>query len=516
MKIFTTKVHKGFSQSSGLTLLRSYGLLCVYFVFFVVKKTFETAFLLVLFFNISAAQTTGMNAVEKVLNEWQSDTTFKHASYGFKAVNLSKNKVVAEYNAQKSLIPASVMKTVTVGTGFLIKGSSYLFETQLQYVGTIDQDSVLHGDVIIYGKGDPTLGSSRFKNQNPDVVFAEWAQALRAVGIVAIDGKIVADASYFDGEPFAGGWNWGDIGNYYGAGVYGLNFMDNEYKIFFKPGKKTGDSAVIVRIEPEIPNVLFVNHVTTAAANSGDQTVIYPSIKTSEIHIRGTIPLQTDEFSIRGAMPNPPEVLADIFYNYLIKNGFDVSETAVCQARQTGNPTTFHLHKPVSYKQLAMETMMRSINLYAEAILLSLKLQKEVSFGDNTRFVENYLKTKELSVKGFRMTDGSGMSRSNYVSPDFLCDFLKMMHTTASFTNFYATFPVAGVSGTLSGMCKGTAAQNNLRAKSGTMNAVRAYCGYVNNSDGDVICFSLIINNFDCKSSVLTAKIERLFVSLAH
>ena len=473
--------------------------------------------ILLLFVKLSGSQTTSVNAVEKILNEWQSDTTFKHASWGFKAVNLSKNKLIAEYNAEKSLVPASVMKTITVGTGFLVKTPSFLFETQLQYIGKITQDSVLNGDVIIYGKGDPTLGSSRFKSQNPDVIFSEWAQALRNVGIVAIKGKIVADPSYFTHEPFPDGWTYGDMGNYYGAGVYGLNFMDNEYKIVFKSGKKTGDSATIVRIEPEMPaDLQFVSSVTTAATGSGDQTTIYSSVKTSEIHIRGTIPLQTDEFSVRGAMPNPPKVLADRFYNYLIKKGFSVSGAIDCQARQSENPTTFYTHKPVSYRQLAEVTMMRSVNLYAESILLSLRTQPTASFRDNARFIENHLKTKGLSISGFHMVDGSGLSRGNYVSPDLLCNFLKMMYSTTSFKDFYASFPVAGVSGTLSGMCKGTSAQNNIHAKSGTMNAIRAYCGYVNNPEGDVICFSLIINNFDCKQSELTKKIETLFVALAE
>jgi len=469
--------------------------------------------LLILLFQYSGAQTT--TAVEKVLIEWQNDTTFKHASWGFKAVNIPKNKIVAEYNAQKSLVPASVVKTITVGTGFLVKGASYLFETQLQYTGKITTDSVLHGDVIIYGKGDPSLGSPRFKKQEPELIFSEWMQALRNAGIAQIKGKIVADPSYFDSEPYPDGWMWSDIGNYYGTGVYGLNFMDNEYKIFFKSGKKKFDSAIIVRIEPEIPEWRFVNHVTTDAANSGDQTTIYPSVKSSEIHIRGTIPLQADEFSIRGAMPNPPEILANSFHNYLIKKGFSISENPRCQARQTEKPTTFHLHNPISYKQIAEPTMMRSVNLYAEAILLSLTSQGGSSISANSRFVENYLKTKGLSTSGFCMVDGSGLSRSNYMSPELLCDFLKMIYATSSFSDFYETFPVAGVSGTLSGMCKGTSAQNNLRAKSGSMNAVRTYCGYVNNPDGDIICFSLIINNFHCKQSILTPKIEKLFVALA-
>ncbi|MCL2510714.1 MAG: D-alanyl-D-alanine carboxypeptidase/D-alanyl-D-alanine-endopeptidase [Bacteroidales bacterium] len=467
--------------------------------------------ILILSFHFAGAQT-----VEKVLTEWQNDTVFRHASWSFKAVNLSKDKLVAEHNAQKSLIPASVMKAVTVGTGFLVKSSAYMFETQLQYTGTITSDSVLYGDVIIYGKGDPTLGSPRFKAQNPDAVFAEWAQALRRVGIAAINGKIVAVPSYLNNESFPDGWTWGDIGNYYGTGVYGLNFMDNEYKIFFQSGKKVGDSTAIVRTEPTMSDVQFVNRVTTAAANTGDKTIIYPSIKNSNIHIRGTIPLQTNEFSVRGAMPNPPKILVDNFHDYLIQAGFTITEAATYQTLRPENATTFHTHKPVSYRQLANETMMRSVNLYAEAILLSLRSQENVSFGDNTRFVENYLKNKGLSTYGFRMTDGSGLSRSNFVSSDFLCDFLKMMHKTNSFTDFYATFPVAGTSGTIAGMCKGTAAQSNLRAKSGTMNAVRAYCGYVKNSAGDMICFSLIINNFNCRQSELTPKIEKLFTALAE
>jgi D-alanyl-D-alanine carboxypeptidase/D-alanyl-D-alanine-endopeptidase (penicillin-binding protein 4) len=454
------------------------------------------------------------NKVEMILQTWANDSIFTHASWGFKAINLSSNEVIAEYSSQKSLIPASVMKVVTVGTGFLVKQPDATFETCLQYNGVITQDSLLQGDIVICGKGDPTLGSARFKEQLPATIFPLWANAIRSLGIKTIDGKIITKNEFMTDEPFPDGWTWGDIGNYYGAGIYGLNFLDNEFKVFFAPAEKKGDTAIIIRVEPAMPNVHFTSFVTIAEPGSGDNTIVYQTFDENHYHIRGTIPLQKKEFSIRCALSNPADILIRQFSDYLTTNGFTVNSKDFSQNNFDRIPVLFYTHHPIRYHQIARLTMQNSVNLYAEAILHS--FQPEKSHKENILFVNELIGNKGVSVAGCRMMDGSGLSRNNALSASFLCDFLKMMFATPMFSDFYAVFPVAGVSGTLSGICKNTTAQNNLRAKSGSMEGVRSYAGYVHDSHGNMICFALIINNFEGKKSVLTSKIESLFVALAE
>lgn len=481
------------------------------------KRRFHFALIVLMLLAFASRQTLqAQSKVEKILEAWRDDDDLRRAAWGFKAVNLANGETVAAHDAHKSLTPASVMKIVTTSAVFLAKKSNDFLETELQYSGHIAADSVLHGDLILYGKGDPTLGSARFKAQQPENLFAGWKTALQDAGIKKITGDIIADDSFFSGEPFPDGWTWGDVGNYFGAGAYGLSFMDNEYKIVFEEGKKIGDKAKIAKTIPEIPNAVFINNITVAGANSGDQTMIYAAPGASEIHLEGTIPMSKKDFSIRGATPDPALLLARSFYDYLQKAGVEVGGTASKAARQTENPKKFYTHQAVSYEQLAYWINMRSVNFYAETLLRLLNDGGKNDWNESIDFLDSLLVSKEISTEGVRIKDGSGLSRENFVTCDFLCDLLKLIYNHASFSAFEKTLPVAGVSGTMANFGKNGALAGNLRAKSGSMNGVRAYAGFLKNKKGETICFSVIINNFECKQSVITKKIEALAEALVN
>ncbi|MDR0363778.1 MAG: D-alanyl-D-alanine carboxypeptidase/D-alanyl-D-alanine-endopeptidase [Bacteroidales bacterium] len=484
------------------------------------KRTFNTGFKLLIFcffifMGICRTIAQNLNSVEKVLAEWKNDPDLYHATWSFKAINLSDNNIVAEYDAHKSLTPASVMKVVTTGCAFLLKNPNDLLETELQYTGTISSDSTLWGDLVIYGKGDPTLGSARFKAQQSDNLFATWKNALQNSGIKKIEGNIVADNSFFQGEPFPNGWSWGDIGNYFGAGVYGLSFMDNEYKVIFEEGKKLGEKAKISKIIPKIPDVVFVNNVTVAAANSGDQAIIYAAPNSSEIHIEGTIPMNKKDFTVRGAIPNPSLILAEAFFDYLQKSGFRIVGTALNESRRMQNPKTFYTHKIVTYEQLAYWINVRSVNFYAETMFRLLNNDRN-AWKESSAFIDSILSAKNISTSGVKIKDGSGLSRENLLTSAFLCDFLTLIYKNPAFHLFDKTLPVSGTSGTLANFGEKSVIANNLRAKSGSMGGARAYAGYLENRSGETICFSVMINNFECKQSVLTKKIEALLIALAE
>lgn len=457
------------------------------------------------------------NAIQEILDSWQSDKDLEHALWGVKAVNLASGKTVASYSPEKSLTPASVMKVVTSGVGFLLNKTAKPFETELQYTGTIS-DSTLYGNLIVYGKGDPTLGSARFKIQQPEQLFGAWTEAVYKQGIHSIKGDIIIDDSWFNGQPFPDGWTWGDIGNYFGAGVHGVCFMDNEYKITFEAGSKIGDKAVVSKITPEQSGMELVNNVVIAAANTGDRTMIYSAPNSNTIYISGTIPANKKDFVIRGAVQSPPLQLGMAFVDYLKRSGISLDGATLVRDVREPDTKTFYIHNPITYGQVAYWVNMRSINFYAESLLCSFSHQRNEKspYNNGIDVVDSLLAANGVPVAGFRMADGSGLSRSNYVSPAFLCDFLKVMYASDAFPEFRKTLPIAGSSGTLAGLCKGSLAENNLCAKSGSMGGVRAYAGYVENRKGETICFSVIFNNFDCKQSALTKKIEALFAALAE
>jgi D-alanyl-D-alanine carboxypeptidase/D-alanyl-D-alanine-endopeptidase (penicillin-binding protein 4) len=119
-------------------------------------------------------------------------------------------------------------------------------------------------------------------------------------------------------------------------------------------------------------------------------------------------------------------------------------------------------------------------------------------------------------VGGFTMTDGCGLSRGNVITTKTETQILVKMTKDKNFDAFYKSLPIAGKSGSLGGLCDGTFAENNLRAKSGYINMARGYTGYVKNRKGDLLCFSVLANNYECSPTEMKRKLERLLIAIAE
>ena len=115
------------------------------------------------------------------------------------------------------------------------------------------------------------------------------------------------------------------------------------------------------------------------------------------------------------------------------------------------------------------------------------------------------------------MADGCGLSRFNVINTKQLSQILRVITKDSSlYKRFSNSLPIAGKSGSLGRLCKGTLAENNLRAKSGYMTRVRSYAGYVTNKKGRLLSFAIIVNNYDCTPTVMKDKMEKLMIALAE
>ena len=444
------------------------------------------------------------------------DTVLHHALWGIKVVNPSNGDIVVSYNEDASMSPASNMKLVTTGVTLLTLGPDYRYETHLKYDGEIASDSVLVGNLYIVGGGDPTLGSNAFKNTIPDSVFCYWTKALKNAGIKKITGSIIADpTTIFDEEYRPDTWAWGDISTGYGAGLGGLQFADNLFKIKLVPASTEGEPALIKSVEPYIPNVVLENYVTTVKADSTGGVDLISSPYSPRILLTGTMALNKKEYSQNAAMPDPAYVCAWYFNQYLNWSGIATS----------GNIQVYHIKAPVDTKDLftistyyspmmseiVKETNKVSNNSYAES-LLKIVAYEQKGVGSRRvgiKYISELLEGEGLSLRGVILSDGSGLARKNMLTPAFLCDYLTMMKKTPVFEVFEKSLPLAGVDGTLKNMLKGTAAENNLKAKSGTLSDARAYSGYVTTKGGHELCFSIIMNNYKYSREV-SQRLEKL------
>ena len=201
-----------------------------------------------------------LERLKKLVDSVQNDPKIRNGVVAVSIRSTQTGEYKLQYNAHKSVNSASVLKLVSTASALSVLGTNYRFQTFLEHDGVI-VDSVLQGNVYIRGTGDPSLGSPRI-GSSVDVISMFFAQKIKDYGIKKIEGNILGDGSVFSVNSLSDSWIWGDIGNYYGAGINGLNINENLYSVCFKQSKRVGDFAPITKIIPEIPNLKYINTVT--------------------------------------------------------------------------------------------------------------------------------------------------------------------------------------------------------------------------------------------------------------
>lgn len=476
--------------------------------------------------NVFAQDASYKAKVKAVVDEFKKDTAWRSASWGFSIVSAANGKTVAEHNSKQSLTPASSMKILTTGAAISILGSNHRFETFLEYQGTVNADGILDGNIIIRGGGNPCLGASRIPGyESFETLMHGWSEEVKKTGIKQIRGKIIADDTYFEDALIPSSWAWNDIGNYYGAAASGLSINENIYRIHLSSGANTGDDVKIVKTAPEIPGLTFVNELKTGRPGSGDSAYIFGVPFTYLRYLRGTIPPGRKDFIIKGSLPDPALFLAISLEKRLKEKGIEVTASVATKRdllakgeKFEGRINLMAKHGSPPLSDIIYHTNMQSINLYAEHLLKEIgkKIKNEGSTVAGIAAVTEFWRQRGLNTsEGLVMEDGSGLSHFDAVSAEQFTKALAIMHKENSFNDFYRSLPVAGISGSIAKICKGTEAEGNLCAKSGYMNRVRSYVGYVKNKKGELLAFAFIINNYTESPYAIKKKIEKLLVAIA-
>lgn len=479
------------------------------------------SYLTLFLFSILSFQANTQSKLEATLLQFDQDPDLKYATFGFCAIDINKNTIIAQRKPNSALAPASSLKVVTTGTALATLGANHKFKTYLEYDGTIE-GGVLNGNLYIKGTGDPTLGSPFMEGvPSVDELMASFVAAIKKKGITKINGAVIGDASYFEPQSIIPTWQWGDIGNAYGAGVYGLNIHDNIYYIVFQRNTRFGATPKIREFRPAVPGLEMQNYVTNAGRRTGDNAYVYVAPYTNNAYVEGTIPLGTGDFEVKGAMPDPPLVAADWLTRSLEAQGVDVSKEASTQRvlKSKYPRTTFHTHYSPTLLEIAKHTNEDSRNMYCEAMIktIGLKQLQKATRVDGLAAVTDFWRARGVDTRGFFIKDGSGLSARNGVTAKTMAQIMRKMHIDKkNFHDFYNQLAIVGETGTLKRLCAGTSAVGNIHAKSGSMNRIRSYTGYVTTKKGTLLSFSMIVNNYSCSGYMMRKKFERLMIALAE
>jgi len=468
--------------------------------------------------------------VNKVLAEIKKDNDFKNAGFGFLAIDAKTGQIISSYNADMALRPASNQKLISTASVLELYGPDYKFETKLEYTGDIDTVAhILHGNIIIKGGGDPTLGSKYFDQTKDNQFLTQWTAAIKNLHIDSIAGAVIADAGIFSRDIVPVSWSWTNMGNYYGAGACGLSIDDDYYTIYYNTDSTIGDTAEIVKTVPEVPYLIFDNGVV-ADTVSKDKSSILGAPYCNTRYLRGELPLGKTSFAVKGSLPDPAYFAAYELERTLRENGIKIKDKpssirilTISGKRISVDQTEITSTYSPPLSKIVEQTNIHSINLFAEHFLdqCGLKLIGKAETELDAKAIMDFWKEKGMDIQGMALTDGSGLSQYDAVTPRqmvFLLNYMKK--NSPYFDIYYNSLPVAGqdgkLGGTLEGMFKGSPAEGNLSAKSGTIDRVKAYTGFVKSISGREIIFSMIANSFSCTSKEASAKLEKLMIAMSE
>ncbi|MGE4288803.1 MAG: D-alanyl-D-alanine carboxypeptidase/D-alanyl-D-alanine-endopeptidase [Salinivirgaceae bacterium] len=465
------------------------------------------------------------HSVNKQLKNTLNLPDFKTAGFAFLAIDLQTQEVIAQHQPDLALKPASTLKLITTASALALLHPNYKFKTLLEYTGTIDSNSgVLHGDIIIKGGGDPTLGSAHFEQTNGQSFLNHWLEALKELGIDSISGGIIGDASLYYPDPIPNTWSWINLGNYFGAGACGLSIYDNSYSLHFSTGDLVGDTASLYAISPEIPE-LVVEHFVVADSITYDNTNIFGAPFQNHRVVRGTLPLCRADFQVKGSVPDPAYLAAYELHRILSDNGIRINAapTTLRQMQASNHlqflPTTFDTIYSPPLSEIVKQTNTKSINLFAEHCLLQIALESGgTALTDSaTNILKRFWKEKGMDVQGLRIADGSGLSHYNALTPRqmvYLLSYIK--NSSPHFEVFYESLPHAENPGTLKRYFAQNPEIKSVRAKSGTIDGSKAFAGYVKSKSGREIAFCVIANNFSGSSRKASFELEKLMTALEN
>jgi len=438
------------------------------------------------------------------------------ATLGFYAIEIESGAVIGTYNEAKNMAPASTLKTLTTAAALEILGPDYRFQTRFGYSAPIEE-GILKGNLHVTPSGDPTLGSKYFNGGTaPDNIYGSLVSFLKERGIKGIQGKLVLELHGFETERVPPSWSFDDLGNYYGASVGPMNCFDNTVFLNFSSGN-AGSITKLESTSPQIPGLTFSNEVE-AAKIGYDNAYVYGAPRQYNRTLRGQIPQNRTSFKIKASMPEP-EMFAMLQLVKELRNaGIEVPKGAVSFRKEVPASKQEHEHviASPSLAQVVKTTNMESNNQFAEALVKAIgKKQKGLwSRKKGLEAIKEHFADK-ISIAQANLYDGSGLSRFNGVSPKMMAELMRYMWATKHKDLFYESLPVAGVSGSIKGMFKGSKAQNNLRAKSGYIDKVRSYSGYTKTATGKVAAFTVIVNNYETTSTVMRNDLELILRTLA-
>ncbi len=457
-------------------------------------------------------------------------SALSHAFVGMRVVRLSDGHVLYARNSERLFVPASNMKLFTTALALSKLGADYRLATQIGAEVPIDASGTLAGDLELIGGGDPSLSGREYpyrSHTSPGAIYSfraidELADQLTARGLQRIEGNVVGDDSRYVWEPQPGPWSSDSATREYGAPVSALILHDNTFALTLRPAPRVGDSARII-LTPPFENFTIDNRVITS--ERGERKIqVYRSASGRELHVWGTIPRGDAGYTQELAIGDPALYAAEVLRDALLRRGVSIQGEAVARHRfpdetSSDSPKPEVLlaeHRSPLLFELLQVVDKVSQNLHAEMFLreVAVAAGHAGSREAGLAAMKEFLTSIDISGAEYQFTDGSGLSRDTLVSPSAITKLLAHMNQSEHREEWLNLLPIGGEDGTLGSRFAGHPEARTIRAKTGTLDHVKAMSGYADTPAYGRVAFSLLVNNFEEPAPGVTKAIDDLVLVL--
>jgi len=468
-------------------------------------RTLFTVALFLLSLNSADAQPLKQK-IASAFENFEKDNNLKYSISSLTVLNAKTGETVYAKNENVGLSTASTLKAITTATAYSVLGGNFKYETDLLYSGEV-KDSILNGDIILQGSGDPTLGSENFAETKPDVLLRKWIAAIKKAGIKQISGSLIADDRLLNGQTAPQGWTWEDMGQYYGAGASALNWRENKFKIILSANGAVGAKTQLVRTDPALPYLNIINEVSIGKAGSGDRVYAFSAPYSDKIILRGIYGSDLKK-EIEISMPDGAYALVANLQTALQKEGIAIKNgitTAYLMHADGGQvPSSTQLldrYLSPELSQISYWFLKKSINLYGEALLKTIAIKQGLD-PDTEKAAEWEQKfwAAKLGIDqgALRIKDGSGLSPENKLTTMAMAKILSHVNKEHYYGSFFENMPL----------------YNRMKMKSGTIGGVLGYVGYHTASDGTPLVFAFLVNNHEGSSQPMRLKMFKMLDAL--
>ncbi|NBC19199.1 MAG: D-alanyl-D-alanine carboxypeptidase/D-alanyl-D-alanine-endopeptidase [Bacteroidetes bacterium] len=428
--------------------------------------------------------------LEAAIDEIITDDEIAPALWGLYVQDPATGEVLLQHNADLPMLPASNQKLLTAAAALRALGPDYRFQTHLLHAGP-RADSVLRGDLLLRGAGDPTFGSRAAVG--PDPLHA-WARQLAEDGITRIEGRLIGWDDVFADAPYAPGWDVSFLGREdWAAAAGGLSYRDNLVEL--KIDAATPGAPPTITADP--PGYLAVrNTVQTSSRRRGRLPRVQRPLGSDSLTLYGTAP-HTYRGTYTLPVHDPTAFTLHSFAHALREAGITVDATlrdadALDETPPIDDAEVLAVHQSPPLRALLPVINKKSDNFYAEQVF------RAMGYGGTARAGARRLRAEldrlGVPLRGLAIYDGSGLSRKNYVTPRALGTLLAQMHQDSVFVR---SLPQGGEDETT---LEYRLVDVPVRAKTGSLQAVRTLSGYLARPDDTPVAFVILVNNYSGSS----------------